>query len=64
MIDYFGNDEYWKEHIHKNLEEDMWIEEYKDYLNSFDIIKIDERETIRVNYKKNYIVFIAKKDRK
>ncbi len=33
MNDYFGNDEYWKENIHKNLEEDIWIDEYKDYFN-------------------------------
>lgn len=33
----------------------------KKYLANFDIIKIDERETIRYEHKKNYIVFIAKK---
>ena len=32
MNDYFGNDEYWKENINKTLEEDMWIDEYKNYL--------------------------------
>lgn len=32
----------------------------KKYLNNFNIIKIDERETIRFKHKKNYIVFIAK----
>ena len=32
MNDYFGNDEYWKKHIHKELEEDYWIEDYKEYL--------------------------------
>ena len=37
------------------------IEDIKNYLNIFDIIKIDERETIRFGHKKNYIVFIAKK---
>ena len=33
MNDYFGNDEYWKEHINKNLEEDIWIDDYKDYFD-------------------------------
>ena len=33
MKDYFKDDEYWKEHINKNLEEDLWINDYKDYLN-------------------------------
>ena len=37
------------------------VEDLKKYLNVFDIIKIDERETIRFDHKKNYIVFIAKK---
>lgn len=37
------------------------VEDVKKYLNIFDIIKIDERETIRFGFKKNYIVFIAKK---
>lgn len=32
--DYFKNDEYWNNHINKDLEEDLWIEEYKTYLNS------------------------------
>ena len=32
MNDYFGNDEYWKKHIHKELEEEYWIEDYKEYL--------------------------------
>ncbi len=32
--DYFKNDEYWANHINKDLEEDLWIEEYKTYLNS------------------------------
>lgn len=27
--DYFKKDEYWKKHIHEELEEDIWIEEYK-----------------------------------
>lgn len=27
--DYFKNDEYWANHINKDLEEDLWIEEYK-----------------------------------
>ncbi len=33
MNDYFGNDEYWKEHINKALEDDIWIDEYKEYFN-------------------------------
>ena len=33
MNDYFGNDEYWKEHINKKLEEDIWIDDYKEYFN-------------------------------
>ena len=37
------------------------VEDLKKYLNVFDIIKIDERETIRFDHKKNYIVFIVKK---
>lgn len=46
--DYFKNDQYWSKHINK-------------YLEYFNIIKIDERETIRFEHKKNYIVFIVKK---
>ncbi len=34
MKDYFKDDEYWKENINKSLEEDLWITDYKDYLNS------------------------------
>ena len=30
---YFENDEYWKEHINKELEADMWVDEYKNYIN-------------------------------
>ena len=37
------------------------IIDVKKYLEDFDIIKIDERETIRFEHKKNYIIFIAKK---
>lgn len=33
----------------------------KKYLENFSIIKIDEKETIRFEHKKNYIVFIVKK---
>lgn len=29
MNDYFKEDEYWKEHINKKLEDDIWIEDYK-----------------------------------
>ena len=31
MSDYFKNDEYWREHINKKLEEDIWIDGYKEY---------------------------------
>ena len=34
MKDYFKEDEYWKEHINKDLEEDLWIDDYKDYLSN------------------------------
>ena len=34
MNDYFKNDEYWKEHINKNLEDDIWIDEYKKYFEN------------------------------
>ena len=34
MKDYFKDDEYWKEHINKELEDDLWIDEYKEYLNN------------------------------
>lgn len=37
------------------------IDDIKKYLKDFDILKIDERETIRFEHKKNYIAFIAKK---
>ena len=37
------------------------ISDIKKYLSEFVIIKTDEKETIRFGYKKNYIVFIAKK---
>lgn len=30
---YFKNDEYWKDHINKEIEEDIWIREYKEYFN-------------------------------
>lgn len=32
MKDYFADDEYWKENINKKLEEDLWIDEYKEYI--------------------------------
>lgn len=32
--DYFKNDKYWSSHINKKLEEDIWIEEYREYFNS------------------------------
>ena len=34
MSDYFKNDEYWKEHINRNLEDDIWIDEYKEYFEN------------------------------
>ena len=36
-------------------------EDLNKYLNVFEILKIDERETIRFNHVKNYVVFIVKK---
>lgn len=33
MKDYFGNDEYWAKHINKELEENLWINDYKNYLS-------------------------------
>lgn len=36
-------------------------EDLNKYLNVFEILKIDERETIRFNHVKNYAVFIVKK---
>lgn len=33
MSDYFKEDEYWKEHINKELEPDIWIREYKEFLD-------------------------------
>ena len=30
---YFKNDEYWKEHINKKLEDDIWIKDYKQYFS-------------------------------
>ncbi len=34
MKDYFKDDEYWKEHINKDLETDLWIEDYKEFLSN------------------------------
>ena len=34
MGDYFKNDQYWKEYINKNLEDDIWIDEYKKYFEN------------------------------
>lgn len=34
MNDYFKNDEYWKEHIKKQLEEDNWLDEYRKYFSN------------------------------
>lgn len=33
MSDYFKEDEYWKENINKTLEDDLWIEEYRDFFH-------------------------------
>jgi len=30
---YFKNDEYWKEHVNKKLEDDIWIKDYKQYFS-------------------------------
>ena len=32
--DYFKKDKYWKEHINKKIENNMWINNYKKYFNS------------------------------
>ena len=32
-MDYFKEDEYQKEHINKKLEDDIWIEEYKEFFD-------------------------------
>lgn len=34
MSDYFKNDEYWKEHINKELEEDIWIDAYNSFFEN------------------------------
>ena len=49
---YFNNDKYIRL---------FDIDDVKNYLNIFDIIKVDKRETVRFDNKKNYIVFVAKK---
>lgn len=36
-------------------------EDLKKYLNKFDIIKIDDKNTIRFNHNKNYRIFIVRK---
>ncbi len=33
-IDYFKNDEYWRRHVHRKLEEDLWIDDYRTELPS------------------------------
>ena len=30
-MDYFKEDEYWKKHINEKLEDDIWIEDYKEF---------------------------------
>ena len=37
------------------------IEDIKKYLYDFNILKLDKKEMIRFEHKKNYIIFIAKK---
>lgn len=37
-------------------------EDLKKYLSIFNIINIEERETIRFEHKKNYLIFFVKKD--
>lgn len=34
MSDYFKYDEYWKEHINKEIEEDNWLDDYKMYFKN------------------------------
>ena len=34
MNNYFKNDEYWKEHIKKPLEEDNWLDDYREYFSN------------------------------
>lgn len=34
MKEYFKNDEYWREHINKKLEEDIWIEQFREYFKN------------------------------
>ncbi len=29
--DYFKEDKYWSAHINRNLEKDLWIDDYKEY---------------------------------
>ena len=34
MNDFFKEDKYWEKHINKELEEDLWIDNYFNYLSS------------------------------
>jgi hypothetical protein len=52
MKDYFNDDKYIRL---------FDINDLKNYLNVFNIIRIDKKETVRFNHKKNYLVFVAKK---
>ena len=36
------------------------IKDLKRYLNNFDIMEIEERETVRFEHKKNYIIFVVR----
>ena len=37
------------------------VKDLENYLDIFNVVKIDERESIRFNNKKNYLIFIVKK---
>lgn len=51
-------------HFYLNKQKYIWLFDIKDlktYLKDFEILNIEERETIRFNHKKNYIVFFTRK---
>lgn len=37
------------------------VQDVEKYLSNFEILKVEEKETIRFEHKKNYIIFICKK---
>ena len=37
------------------------INDVKNYLSDFEFLKLEEKETVRFEHKKNYIIFICKK---